>query len=426
MGSGWKAISKVEAELVNYNIDIANSIKGVIGTFDFPFQKSPSFFTLFQPLPLFSSSFCFSFTFSFQNSLLDPNPISISQFKSKSRKRRSRMYHQSSQHFDLEQEHAALGFGGGEQTSWLSGEDLRPSSPSHRRNLSAFSNSTAGNVDRLLLNDLVQIVPLVQSLIDRKPSSSYTRRGSMIYTKTPSRESMYNKMTEGKGRNAQSIPGKKRRENGGNEQEGGEGLSMFSSSALLTKEREELVELREKVEDLQRQLLEKDEILKAAEASKNEMNSVHNILNEVKKQASEKDALLRSTQAQLADVKIKLADKQAAVEKLQWEAMTSNKKVEKLEEDLHAFQGERSSYTLLFEGLSDENFTHQDQDYDINPHGGHLPEIDDMDEFEMIKMEEAQEAYMAAIAAAKEKQDEESIAMAANARLHLQSFVLGS
>ncbi|KAI3804792.1 hypothetical protein L1987_26603 [Smallanthus sonchifolius] len=72
----------------------------------------------------------------------------------------------------------------------------------------------------------------------------------MIYMKTPSRESISNKITEGKDINAQSIPGKKR---GGNEQDGGgDELSMFSSSALLTKEREELVELREKVEDLQR------------------------------------------------------------------------------------------------------------------------------------------------------------------------------
>ncbi|XP_024976730.1 protein MICROTUBULE BINDING PROTEIN 2C [Cynara cardunculus var. scolymus] len=339
------------------------------------------------------------------------------------------MYHQSSQHFDLEQDNATLGFGGGEPTSWLSGEDLRPSSPSHRRNLSAFSSSTAttaaGNVDRLLFNDLVQIVPLVQSLIDRKANTSYTRRGSMIYTKTPSRESLANKMTEAKGRNAQSIPGKKRRDNGGNEQDGGaDGFSMFSSSSVLTKEREELAELREKVVDLERQLLEKDEILKSTEASKDKINSVNSMLDEVKKQALEKDVLLRSTQAQLADVKIKLADKQAAVEKLQWEAMTSNRKAEKLQEDLNAIQGEMSSYKVLFEGLSSDNFNLSDQEYDVIPHVGHLPEIDDLDELDMSKMEEAKEAYMAAIAAAKEKQDEESITVAANARLHLQSFVL--
>ncbi|KAJ0540163.1 putative microtubule binding protein 2C [Helianthus annuus] len=232
------------------------------------------------------------------------------------------MHHQSFQHF-----------GGVEPPSYLSGEDLRPSSPSHHR------NPAANNVDRALYDDLVQIFPLVQSLI----------------------------VTE---RDAQSILRKKRVENGGNDQ------VVFPSSANLTKEREELVELREKVEDLQKQLLEKDEILKSAEASKSETDSVHSMLDHVKKQALEKDALLRSTQAQLADVKIKLADKQASVEKLQWETMTSNKKVEKLQEDLNAIQGETSSYTLLFEGLSNDNYTLSHQDcYDVTPHDDHLPEI---------------------------------------------------
>ncbi|XP_071703531.1 protein MICROTUBULE BINDING PROTEIN 2C-like [Rutidosis leptorrhynchoides] len=326
------------------------------------------------------------------------------------------MHHQSSQNFDSDQDNmnALLGFGN-EPTSWLSGENLRPLSPSHHR------NSAAGNVDRRLYNDLVQIVPLVQSLIDQKANSSYTRRGSMIKTKTPS---ITNKMIEAKSRNAQSIPGKKRREDNGNEQDGDERFSMFSSNAILTKEKEELAKLKEKVADLQNQLLEKDEILKSVEASKNENNSVRTVLDQVKKQALEKDALLRSTQAQLADVKIKLADKQAAVERLQWEAMTSNKMVEKLQEDLNAIQGEMSSYTLLFEGLSNDNITLSDQEYDVIPHSGYFPEIDDMDELDLSKMGEAREAYMAAVAVAKEKQDEESIALAANARLHLQSLVL--
>ena len=41
----------------------------------------------------------------------------------------------------------------------------------------------------------------------------------------------------------------------------------------------------------------------------------------------------------------------------------------------------------------------------------------------MQKMEEARKGYIAAVAAAKEKRDEESIAAAARARLHLQGFV---
>lgn len=48
----------------------------------------------------------------------------------------------------------------------------------------------------------------------------------------------------------------------------------------------------------------------------------------------------------------KLADKQAAVEKLQWEAAASNKKVEKLQEDLEMVQGDLSSMMLLIQGLT--------------------------------------------------------------------------
>jgi len=49
-----------------------------------------------------------------------------------------------------------------------------------------------------------------------------------------------------------------------------------------------------------------------------------------------------------------------------------------------------------------------------------------MDDIEMQKMEEARKAYIEAVAVAKEKQDEESLAAAAKARLHLQSFVFRS
>lgn len=56
-------------------------------------------------------------------------------------------------------------FGGRDSKSWLTGEDN--SSPSERREQPLLGNSGTvnGNVDRLLFNDLVEIVPLVQSLI---------------------------------------------------------------------------------------------------------------------------------------------------------------------------------------------------------------------------------------------------------------------
>ncbi|THG08971.1 hypothetical protein TEA_006971 [Camellia sinensis var. sinensis] len=151
------------------------------------------------------------------------------------------------------------------------------------------------------------------------------------------------------------------------------------------------------------------------------MTSMNAKFEELKHQAADKDSLIKSTQLQLSDAKIKLADKQTALEKLQWEAMTSNKKVEKLHEDLGSVQGEISSFLSLFEGLTKNHPTMSAEDYDVTPyHLNHLPHTDDWDEAEMQKMEEAREAYVAIVAAAKEKQDKDSIAAAATARLHLQ------
>ncbi|KAK3012728.1 hypothetical protein RJ639_009561 [Escallonia herrerae] len=338
------------------------------------------------------------------------------------------------QHFVDLQDNAAGGFGGGPD-SWLSGED-QPPSASIRRTLSSFSaaaaaGGAAGNVDRVLFNDLVEIVPLVQSLIDRKANTSFTRRGSIAYTKTPSRESLLKKTSETKGRYAaQSIPTKKRRDLGDKElgkntsDNRGDSFSpIFSSSELpAEKDGDKLIALREQVEDLQRKLSEKDELLESAEK---EMTSVRAKLDEAKHQASEKDSLLKTTQSQLSDAKIKLADKQAALEKLQWEATTSKGKVEKLQEDLDTMQEEMSSFRLLFEGLTKKNDTGFAEDIDVTVSDvDHFSEIDDLDERDMRNIEEAQEAYVAALATAKEHQDEESSAMAASTRLHLQSFVL--
>ncbi|KAI3463835.1 hypothetical protein Pfo_020498 [Paulownia fortunei] len=336
----------------------------------------------------------------------------------------SRMYETQQQHLlDLQDN---SGFGS-DPKSWLSGDDLRRTLSS--LSAAAATASATGNVDRVLFNDLVEMVPLVQSLIDRKANSSFTRRGSMIYTKTPSRESLYKKTA---GRSA-TLPTRKHRDQGdqdqnrnaANNQDGcAENFSIFSSRTLLSeKDREELTALRDQVEDLKRQLSEKDELLKSEELSKNEMASIHTKFDELKNEAAEKDSLIKSTQLQLSDAKIKLADKQAAMEKLQWEAMTSNKKVERLQEDLDKVQGEISSFMLLIEGLTRNDFAISAGDYDDVPYP--LDQNHELDyEMDMQKLEAAREAYIAAVAAAKEKQDEGSISAAATARFHLQSIVL--
>lgn len=61
---------------------------------------------------------------------------------------------------------------------------------------------------------------------------------------------------------------------------------------------------------------------------------------------------------------IKLADKQAALERLQWEAMNSNTQVERLQEEVNTMQAEMSSFTLLCEGLTEKDGTFSTEDDD--------------------------------------------------------------
>ncbi|KAJ8772208.1 hypothetical protein K2173_027385 [Erythroxylum novogranatense] len=301
------------------------------------------------------------------------------------------------------------------------------------------SATSAGAVDPVLYNDLVQMFPLVESLFkkDRKlNNSSFTRRASMIYTRTPSRDSLSRKMIDPRGRNAtESMPMKKKNDLGYKEQgkytsnnKDGEVFSIYSSDSLATeKDQEEPFMLRKQVEDLQKKLLEKDELLKLAEASKSQTDSVHIKFNELKQEAAEKNSLIKMTQQQLHDTKIKLADKQAALEKIQWEAMTSNKRVEKLQDELDSVQGGMSSLVMLFKELSKNDCVTHTENYDVKPcHLDCLPDICDLDDMKIQKMERAREAYVAAVSAAKEKRDEESLAAASRARLHLQSFVFRS
>eukprot|EP00262_Sarcandra_glabra_P007932 TRINITY_DN2106_c0_g1_i1.p1 TRINITY_DN2106_c0_g1~~TRINITY_DN2106_c0_g1_i1.p1 ORF type:complete len:355 (-),score=83.23 TRINITY_DN2106_c0_g1_i1:142-1206(-) len=345
------------------------------------------------------------------------------------------------QHFiDLQQENGSFG----DPKSWLSEEHHLSSTP-HQTHPSSSSSSSSisvpannGNFDRVLYRDLVEMIPLVQSLMERRANTSFTRRASLVYTKTPCRESNPRKIAESKGRKTvQNITSKKRRDLGDNDlsknmniddQEGGaDDFSIFSTRALaVEKDREELIRLREQVEDLQKKLLEKDEVLKSTENSMNQMNSVHSTLDELKRQVAEKDSLIKSAQLQLSNAKIKLADKQAALEKLEWEARTSNEKIEKLQEDLDNTQWEIRAFRQLFEGLiKNDSPSYAEVDDTSLYHWDHTSYIDAIDEIEIQEMEEARKAYIAAVAAAKENPSEESLAIAGEARVNLQAFVFG-
>ncbi|VVB13675.1 unnamed protein product [Arabis nemorensis] len=322
------------------------------------------------------------------------------------------MYEQQQHFVDLQSD---SGFG--DDSSWLAGDDDLRLSP-HQSSTAA--NSGNENLDRRLLKDLVEMVPLIEHYMEHKERSSFKQRGSMIYTKMPSRESLSRR-----GRNAsQTVSGRKKRDGEGNDdvmnntREDGE-----NAKALAGAEKEELTRLREQVNDLQTKLSEKEELLKSMEMSKKQLNEIHEKLQETKVVVAEKEMLIKSMQLQLSDTKIKLADKQAALEKTQWEAKTTGTRANKLQEQLEAVEGEISSFTRVFETLAKTETKKLDVDYDATPYEfDHLPYIDDVEETDLRKMEEARLAYVEAVNTAKEREDEESIAMAAKARAYLQSL----
>ncbi|KAK4354243.1 hypothetical protein RND71_026437 [Anisodus tanguticus] len=234
--------------------------------------------------------------------------------------------------------------------------------------------------------------------------------------------------SEAKGRNAEHRDQNK---NVGSNQDGcAENFSMSSSRSSLTeKDREELMSLREQVEDLRMKLLEKDELLKEAEILKNEMTQAYAELDAMKKDISEKDFSLKSTQVQLSDAQI--SRKVLPLDQLQ-QALYSfllkfqyTLRTPQTAGCREARMGSNDFQQKFVQALTENDSRGSAEEYDVIPYlWDQSVEIDNLNEREMQKLEEAREAYIAAVVTAKENEDEACLSAAATARSYLQSLVL--
>lgn len=68
---------------------------------------------------------------------------------------------------------------------------------------------------------------------------------------------------------------------------------------------EEIVKLREQIDNLQQIILEKDEALRIAQNTVDEMSSIYATLNELRHRIGEKEALIQSTSSQLNNTKVR-------------------------------------------------------------------------------------------------------------------------
>ncbi|KAJ0967601.1 hypothetical protein J5N97_024518 [Dioscorea zingiberensis] len=260
------------------------------------------------------------------------------------------------------------------------------SSPTQPPSFSDTAPVNSGNVDRVLFKNLVEMVPLVESLMDRRASSSYSRRASMAYTPAPSQSRKGGELSGRKTIQTASI--RKRRDNGDNEVDDSDGFSAISSKDGQ-KDKDEVITLLQEVNDLRKKLLEKEEALKSAEDLLNQMSTTYASLEELRSQVAEKDSLVKTSNLELYNVKIKLAEKQAALEKLVWEIKMSSRKIEELEGSLISKDLEVNALMQLFEEIAEKNSAGC-PDYSItyNDPIDQYP-FETADEIQMSEMEEA-------------------------------------
>ncbi|KAJ1259002.1 hypothetical protein BS78_10G119700 [Paspalum vaginatum] len=297
--------------------------------------------------------------------------------------------------------------------------------PAEAGNGVAAGEGGGGNVDRVLFKNLVEMVPLVESLMDRRVNPSYSRRASLVFTPAPAK-----KAGDLKGvKSPQSVSTKKRSatkkstldSNGENGS-----VSPLSLSGAENKPKDEVAVLREQIDDLQKKLLEKEEALRSVESSVNEMNAAYTNIDELRRLVAEKDALIRSFNSQLHDAKIMLADKQACLEKLEWEVNMSNKKVEDLQGDISNMEFEMSSLIALFEKVS-ENVSGDSYDDNLVTSSYELESLQstsEIDKIEVDKIEQESITYAEALVAARQNPNEEHLHLAAEARSRLQVLLL--
>ncbi|KAL5224064.1 hypothetical protein ABZP36_010703 [Zizania latifolia] len=294
----------------------------------------------------------------------------------------------------------------------------------------AEAGEGGGNVDRVLFKNLVEMVPLVESLMDRRSNPSYSRRAALVYTPAPAKKGVDLKSTK----TPQSLSAKMRRDLGETGKKTTVDCNGENGSAAPTghlggenkpRDKDEFFLLHEQIDELQKKLLEKEEALMSVESSVSEMNALYSTVDELRRQVSEKEVLIKSTNSQLHNAQIMLADKQASLEKLEWEVKTSNKKVEDLQGDVSNMEFEIGSFVALFEKKL-ENIS--GDLHDGSPPSSFeleaLQSASEIDKIEVEKIEQEGVTYTEALAAAREIPNEEQLSLAVEARLRLQVLVL--
>lgn len=351
-------------------------------------------------------------------------------------------------------------------SGWGSG----PSSPS-------VASQTAGHVDKELYKNLIEMIPIVDSFMESRANKSYAHQGTLVFTPKPPRDvSSSQKTLERKGvKTPATRCGKKQRtpkvgevdnckknimENEDYFVDEAQPDSTRSSAPdrenlsngnkyepLISENRIELLRLQSQIEELQKKLVEKEELLKSSEGYAIQIETMQVKLEELQQQNQEKDSLIKSAHLQLCHKKNELADVKSLLRKAEEESQASKQKAQKLQDDLNGLQGQIAAVVSFFEILeekspvnkTEEVHSYEDPDvdhsllsHDSQLNGHHKEGIEDeefmasyeADKTVMEAMEQARKGYLEAVIAARKDPCEKTLSVAADLRLQLQQLLL--
>ncbi|GLJ18235.1 hypothetical protein SUGI_0322510 [Cryptomeria japonica] len=351
-------------------------------------------------------------------------------------------------------------------SGWGSG----PSSPS-------VASQATGHVDKELYKNLLEMIPIVDSFMESRANKSYAHQGTLVFTPKPPRDlSSSQKMLERRGGKTPSTrSGKKQRTPKVGEVDNCKNNSMENedylidevqpdstrSSApdrenlstgnkyepLISENNMDLLRLQSQIEELQKKLAEKEELLKSTESSAIQIEMMQVKLEELQQQNQEKDSLIKSAHLQLCHKKNELADVKSLLKKAEEDSQASNQKAQKLQDDLNGLQRQIAAFISFFEILKEKSPINKTEEVqsseapDVDPsilthdsqlNGHHKEGVEDeefmafseADKTEMEAMEQARKGYLKAVIAAKNDPCEDTLSVAADLRLQLQQLLL--
>ncbi|KAH9331342.1 hypothetical protein KI387_003450, partial [Taxus chinensis] len=259
-----------------------------------------------------------------------------------------------------------------------------------------------GHVDKVLYRNLLEMIPIVDSFMESRVNKSFAHQGTLVFTPKPSRDLSSKKMPERKvGKTPSTRCTKKQRtpmvgedNNFKNNCMDGEDYflnellpSSLKSSApdienisngnkvetFNIEKSMELLRLESQIEELQKKLAEKEELLKSTESSANQIEMMQVKLEELQQHIQEKDSLIKSSHLQFCHKKNELADVKLLLKKAEEDLKASNQKAQKLEDDLNGLQCQIAAFVSFFETLQEKstiNITEgvqSSEDPDIDP-----------------------------------------------------------